>query len=101
MISTFLTEKKYIERLNASERNILEKVLNHQRINDEEALFLFESRNLPFLAQLANYIRRKKHGLKTYFNRNFHIEPTNVCIYDCKFCSYSRTIKKTRRGLGV
>lgn len=98
MISLFLTEKRYQEQLNSSERNILEKVLNHQRINDEEALFLYESKNLPFLAQLANYIRRKRHGLKTYFNRNFHIEPTNVCIYDCKFCSYSRTIKKREEG---
>lgn len=98
MISLFLTEKSYQQRLNSTEKNILEKVLNNQRITDEDALFLYESKNLPFLAQLANYIRRKKHGLKTYFNRNFHIEPTNVCIYDCKFCSYSRTIKKREEG---
>ncbi|MDB5151660.1 MAG: aminotransferase class I/II-fold pyridoxal phosphate-dependent enzyme, partial [Mucilaginibacter sp.] len=43
---------------------------------------------------LANYIPEKKHGDKTYFNRNFHIEPTNLCVYDCKFCSYSRLIKQ-------
>ncbi len=98
MISQFLTEKHYQKQLNSSEKNILDKVLNHQRINDEDALLLYESKNLPFLAQLANYIRRQKHGLKTYFNRNFHIEPTNVCIYDCKFCSYSRTIKKKEEG---
>ncbi len=98
MISQFLTEKRYQQQLNSSEKNILDKVLNHQRINDEEALFLYESKNLPFLAQLANYIRRQKHGLNTYFNRNFHIEPTNICIYDCKFCSYSRAIKKKDEG---
>lgn len=98
MISMYFKEKRFQEKLNTTEKIILDKVLNHQRIHDDEALFLYESQNLPFLAQLANYIRREKHGLKTYFNRNFHIEPTNICIYDCKFCSYSRTIKKKEEG---
>ncbi len=98
MISSFLNEKSFYEKLNNTEKRIFEKVLNLQRIDELEALFLFESRNLPFLAQLANYIRRRKHGLKTFFNRNFHIEPTNICIYDCKFCSYSRAIKKREEG---
>jgi aminodeoxyfutalosine synthase len=39
-------------------------------------------------------VRERKNGNKTYFNRNFHIEPTNLCIYTCKFCSYSRLIKQ-------
>ena len=94
----FLQNDNFLKRLNPKEKIILEKVVNDQRINDEEALSLYESRNLPLLSLLSNYIRRKKHGLKTYFNRNFHIEPTNVCIYDCKFCSYSRAIKKREEG---
>lgn len=98
MISMYLKEKRFQDQLNTTEKIILDKVINHQRIHDDEALFLYESKNLPFLAQLANYIRREKHGLKTFFNRNFHIEPTNICIYDCKFCSYSRTIKKKEEG---
>ncbi|MCL4160890.1 UNVERIFIED_CONTAM: hypothetical protein GTU68_017961, partial [Idotea baltica] len=40
----------------------------------------------------------ERHGGKTYFNRNFHIEPTNVCLYTCTFCSYSRLIKKRSEG---
>ena len=71
-------------------RNIAEKVLEKERINDEEGLLLFEKASLSFLGTLANYIREEKHGDKTYFNRNFHIEPTNVCVFACKFCSYSR-----------
>jgi aminodeoxyfutalosine synthase len=39
-------------------------------------------------------VREQKNGDNTYFNRNFHIEPTNLCVYDCKFCSYSRLIKQ-------
>ena len=69
---------------------IAEKIFDKQRITDEDALLLFEKGSLPFLGSLANYIREELHGDKTYFNRNFHIEPTNVCVFACKFCSYSR-----------
>ena len=71
-------------------KNISEKIFNKERISDEEGLLLFEKGSLSFLGTLANYIREEKHGDKTYFNRNFHIEPTNVCVFACKFCSYSR-----------
>ena len=66
------------------------KVMTGKRISDEEGLLLFEKASLPFVGALANNIREKMHGHKTYFNRNFHIEPTNVCVFSCNFCSYSR-----------
>jgi aminodeoxyfutalosine synthase len=69
---------------------IAEKIFNKERISDDDALLLFEKGSLSFLGTLANYIREDLHGDKTYFNRNFHIEPTNVCVFACKFCSYSR-----------
>ncbi|MGI8950555.1 MAG: aminofutalosine synthase MqnE [Chitinophagaceae bacterium] len=71
-------------------KNIGEKILCNNRINFDEGVLLFEKASLPFLGALANFIREKKHGNKTYFNRNFHIEPTNVCVFSCAFCSYSR-----------
>ncbi len=71
-------------------KKIAEKVTNDERITDEEGLLLFEKASLGLTAMFANYIREKKHGDITYFNRNFHIEPTNVCVFSCKFCSYSR-----------
>ena len=71
-------------------RTIAEKVYNGERITEEEALLLFEKGSLSWLGGLANHIREKKHGDSTYFNRNFHIEPTNVCVFSCNFCSYSR-----------
>src|SRR5260221_3699043 len=71
-------------------KNIAEKIFEKERISDEEGLLLFEKGSLSFLGTLANYIREEKHCDKTYFNRNFHIEPTNVCVFACKFCSYSR-----------
>ena len=70
--------------------SIAKKITRDERINDDEGLLLFEKASLGLAATFANYIREKKHGDVTYFNRNFHIEPTNVCVFSCKFCSYSR-----------
>lgn len=77
---------------------IAEKVYNHQRITEQEALLLFEKADLPFVGALANYVREHLHGDTTYFNRNFHIEPTNVCVFSCNFCSYSKLYAKRDEG---
>ena len=79
-------------------RHIAEKVFNAERITPDEGLLLYQEGSLGFVGALANHVRERKHGDSTYFNRNFHIEPTNVCVYDCKFCSYSRLIKKREEG---
>ncbi len=79
-------------------RNIAEKVFAGERITDEDGLLLFEKGTLPFTGSLANYMREKLHGDKTYFNRNFHIEPTNVCVFSCNFCSYSRIYAHREEG---
>jgi len=71
-------------------KTIAQKVKDSERITDAECLQLFEKGSLPFVGSLANFIRERLHGDKTYFNRNFHIEPTNVCVFSCEFCSYSR-----------
>lgn len=77
---------------------IATKVFSDQRITDDDAMYLYEYASLAELGILANYIREARHGNKTYFNRNFHMEPTNVCLYTCTFCSYSRLIKKREEG---
>lgn len=71
-------------------KNIGKKILENRRISFDDGLLLFKKASLPFVGALANYVREKMHGDKTYFNRNFHIEPTNVCVFSCNFCSYSR-----------
>ena len=73
---------------------IVEKVENQQRITDEEALHLYKDGSIALLGSMANQIRERLHGNKTYFNKNIHIEPTNICVFDCKFCSYSRYLEK-------
>jgi len=71
-------------------RVVAEKVTNNKRITPEEGLLLYEEAELGLLSALANVVRERKHGNRTYFNKNIHIEPTNICVYKCKFCSYSR-----------
>src|SRR5687767_5278281 len=71
-------------------KDIAAKIISGVRISPEDGLYLFEKAGLPYLGSLANFVREKLHGNTTYFNRNFHIEPTNVCVFACKFCSYSR-----------
>ena len=66
------------------------KILNKERISFDEGVTLFEKASLSYVGALANWVREQKHGHKTYFNRNFHIEPTNVCVFSCAFCSYSK-----------
>ncbi len=85
----------HIERLVQSEqdrelKNIGYKVINGQRLSFDDGVLLFQKASLPFVGALANWVREQKHGNITYFNRNFHIEPTNVCVFSCAFCSYSR-----------
>ncbi len=79
-------------------RAIAEKVGNGSRISEAEGLLLYEKGELGYLGILANHIREKKHGDYTYFNRNFHIEPTNICVYTCNFCAYSRLLKDKEDG---
>ena len=77
---------------------IADKVQNNQRITEEEGVLLFEKGELGFVGALANYIADRLHHGKVYFNRNFHIEPTNVCVFTCNFCSYSRQYKHRDDG---
>lgn len=80
--------------LSSELKKIAEKVLEEKRISIDEGVLLYKKGEVGFLGILANYIREKKHGDYTFFNRNFHIEPTNYCVFDCKFCSFSRFLRE-------
>jgi aminodeoxyfutalosine synthase len=77
---------------------VADKVYSGQRLSREDGLLLFEKADLSFVGALANYVREKLHGDKVYFNRNFHIEPTNVCVFSCNFCAYSRLYAHREEG---
>jgi aminodeoxyfutalosine synthase len=78
--------------------SIAEKVLAEERISAQECEVLYEKASLGYLGMLANEIKEQRHGNVVFFNRNFHIEPTNICVFDCKFCSYSRLLKQREEG---
>ena len=69
---------------------IVSKIDNGERLTKEDAHLLFACTDLDFLAKLSDFRRRQINGNNVYFNQNFHIEPSNVCIHRCRFCSYRR-----------
>ena len=69
---------------------IAEKVISGERIAVEEGVILFEQGTLPYLSVLADLVCRRNNSNEVYFNRNFHVEPTNICVNHCAFCSYRR-----------
>ena len=79
-------------------RQIADKVQQAERISEADGLYLFEHGEIGFVGALANLVAQRLHGDKVYFNRNFHIEPTNVCVFTCHFCSYSRLYKHRDEG---
>ena len=93
-----LSDTLFNSSVSAPLQAIARKALNRERISPEEGLLLFEQGEIGFLGALANAIREDRHGHHTFFNRNFHIEPTNVCVFSCAFCSYSRLYKNREDG---
>ena len=69
---------------------IAQKVLDGKWLAAEDGVVLYASRDVHGIGRLANYIRESLHGGKTFFNRNRHINYTNVCALSCKFCSFYR-----------
>jgi aminodeoxyfutalosine synthase len=71
-------------------KELTDKISDNIRLTPEEGLILYEKADLTVLGLLASLVRRRINDRFVYFNRNFHIEPTNKCIYNCRFCSYHK-----------
>lgn len=69
---------------------IARKVLAAERITPEEGVLLYSKGETAWLGALANHVRERLNGNYAYYNRNIHIEPTNICVYNCTFCSYNQ-----------
>jgi aminodeoxyfutalosine synthase len=74
---------------------IRDKVLAGERLTDAEGLRLLETADLAAVGALANHVREQRHGDLTFYNRNVHLNPTNVCVATCKFCSFARPDDRT------
>ena len=69
---------------------IAAKVRTGERLTADDGLALFLEPDLLKVGALANEVREKRHGDRTYFNRNMRIEVTNVCVASCLFCSVAK-----------
>src|SRR3984885_12814000 len=69
---------------------IAEKIAGGEELSFGDGVALYASRDIHGIGRLANVVREKLHGDRTYYNRNRHINYTNVCALSCKFCSFYR-----------
>jgi aminodeoxyfutalosine synthase len=69
---------------------IAHKVFAGERLSLDDGRALFANPDLAAVGALANVVRERLHGDLTYFNRNQHVNATNVCEATCMFCSFSR-----------
>ncbi len=67
---------------------VWEKVKAGERLSAGDGVALFESRDLTAVGRMADHVAREKSGDRVYFVINTHINPTNVCVLNCKFCDY-------------
>ncbi|MEW6774208.1 MAG: CofH family radical SAM protein [Bacteroidota bacterium] len=79
-------------------KNIVDKILHQQRLSEEDGIELYHLHDISYLSLLSDYANVLKNNNVVYYNRNIHIEPTNLCVYSCTFCSYSRLIKQRDEG---
>lgn len=83
--------REFLNYISGNElKAIAEKIYSGVRITPEEGLFLYEKADLPFLGLISSFVRKRINGTSAFYNRNFHLEPTNICIHNCLFCSYRK-----------
>jgi len=70
--------------------SIRDKVRRGERLTFDDGVALFLEPDLLAIGQLANEVRERRHGDRTYFNRNMRVEVTNVCVASCLFCSFAK-----------
>ena len=72
---------------------IREKVEAGQRLTFDDAVLLYRTPDILAVGYLANLVRERMHGNKTYFNVNRHINPTDVCVASCRLCAFGKQVR--------
>lgn len=79
---------------NARLREIRDKVEAQERLSMDDGLFLYDPQvPLQEVGILANFVREQKNGNVGYYNINTHLNPTNVCVYRCRFCAFRSDLR--------
>ncbi|HEV3136594.1 MAG TPA: aminofutalosine synthase MqnE [Pirellulales bacterium] len=78
-------------------KSIREKVEADVRLSLDEGVFLYRPEvPLSEVGELANLVRERKNGNRTYYNINTHLNPTNVCVYRCVFCAFRSDLRSPK-----
>lgn len=77
---------------------VAEKVLAGERLDGDEGLLLATTHDLLGVGRLANLVRERLHGDRTYYNINRHLNPTNVCVASCKLCAFYVPWREREKG---
>src|SRR5580693_8382602 len=72
---------------------IRDKVEAGERLSFDDAVALYRSQDILALGYMANLVRERMHGNKTYFNVNRHINPTDVCVASCRLCAFGKRVR--------
>ena len=78
---------------NPAIRSVADKVFAGERLTFEDGVLLDTQADLHLLGQLANHVRERRNGNYAYYNTNIHLNPTNVCVYRCRFCAFRADLK--------
>jgi aminodeoxyfutalosine synthase len=87
---SFGPERHSFQTDDARLRPIAEKVLARERLDFNDGVALYRSKDILAVGWLANHVRERLHGNLAYFNVNRHINPTNVCVAACRLCAFGR-----------
>jgi aminodeoxyfutalosine synthase len=87
-ISRFVKNFTNSRLISPALRDTYEKVLNRERINEQQALTLFRSNDLNSLGQIANVVRERKNGNRATYILNRYINYSNICVLSCQFCAF-------------
>jgi aminodeoxyfutalosine synthase len=67
---------------------VADKVLAGERLDRAEGVAVATTDDLLGVGRLANLVRERLHGDRTYYNINRHLNPTNVCVASCRLCAF-------------
>jgi aminodeoxyfutalosine synthase len=71
-------------------RDLYEKVEAGHRVSEQDALRLFQSKDLNTVGAIADVACRRKNGNRASYILNRYINYSNYCILSCQFCSFAR-----------
>jgi len=74
-------------------KSIRDRVEAGERLSFDDGIALNRTSDLLGLGYLANLVRERLHGDRTYFNVNRHINPTDVCVASCRLCAFGKSAK--------